>query len=237
MDSETYLAMTAQEISVVSPLPPKIAWMACHFSPYGTGITNLPQRLPEGSILILNDRIPICGHDPERIAPQLQQTVDTLGCSGVLLDFQLEHPELLPMAAQLTKKLSCPTAVSDRYADRLDCPVFLSACPHHKFLTDHIAPWQGREIWLDLAMDAERITLTEAGAAIHSLPLGGHPPGGHWEEELHCHYSIETGADVARFTLWRTREDLQALAQDARRLGIQTLVGFWQEQGEVISSK
>ena len=43
-----YFAMTAAEIRGCSALPAGIAWMACHFSPYGTGLSNLPPELPEG---------------------------------------------------------------------------------------------------------------------------------------------------------------------------------------------
>ena len=66
-----YLAMTAAEMMGGAPLPGKTAWMACHFSPYSTGLCNLPAALPPGSLLILNDRTPIHGHDPERICREL----------------------------------------------------------------------------------------------------------------------------------------------------------------------
>lgn len=232
MASAHYLAMTASEFAAVSPLPEKTGWMACHFSPYGTGLSNLPPALPPASLLILNDRIPICGHDPERIEAQLHQAVKTLDCAGVLLDFQAPgNVNLQQMAAHLTAALPCPVAVSDGYAAELDCPVFLSPCPHHTPLAEHMAPWQDKELWLDLAVDAETITLTKEGAVILPLPLGEIPEGGHWDKTLHCHYRTETGADFARFTLWRTKEDLDALAQEAEELGIRTLVGLWQELG------
>jgi len=230
MATHPYLAMTAAEFAAARPLPEKIAWMACHFSPYGTGLSNLPPALPEGSLLILNDRIPICDHDSIRIADQLAQTANVLNCSGILLDFQKpEDPALCDLAAHLIDSLSCPVAVSEEYAHGCDCPVFLSPCPHHTPLQEHIEAWNGRELWLDLAVDAETITLTKKGAVILPLPLGETSENGHWDKGLHCHYSIESGADFARFTLWRTREDLEALAQEAERLGIHTLVGLYQE--------
>ena len=37
-----YLAMTAAEMTQAGSLPRHAAWMACHFSPYSTGLTNLP---------------------------------------------------------------------------------------------------------------------------------------------------------------------------------------------------
>ena len=67
-----YLAMTAAELQNCRQIPEHIAWMACHFSPYSSGISNVPVQLPAGSVLILNDRIPPQGHDPELVARQLQ---------------------------------------------------------------------------------------------------------------------------------------------------------------------
>lgn len=232
MAASIYLAMTAAEISNLSPLPGRICWMACHFSPYGTGLSNLPSALPPDCILMVNDRIPFRGHDINRIGQQLRQAVETLKCSGVLLDLQTpDVPGLRELARHLTSALPCPVAVSEGYAAGLEGPVFLAPCPHHTPLREHIESWTGRELWLDLAVDAEIITLTREGAAIFPLPLGEMPETGHWDENLHCHYITETGEDHARFTLWRTRDDLEALAREAERLGINTLVGLFQECG------
>ena len=72
-----YLAMTAEEIATTDILPEHTAYMACHFSPYGTGLTNIPESLPKNAILILNDRIPFCGHDKALIAKQLAQLMES----------------------------------------------------------------------------------------------------------------------------------------------------------------
>ena len=230
MAAERYLAMTASEFAAFGPSPGKTAWMACHFSPYGTGLSNLPAALPEGAMLVLNDRIPYCGHDWGRITAQLTQAVEIWKCAALLLDFQQPgRSELFSLAAHLSSSLPCPVAVSDVYAENPACAVFLSPCPHHTPLREYITPWQGRELWLDLAVDAETIILTKDGASILPLPLGEIPVGGHRDERLHCHYSIENTQDSARFTLWRTREDLENLAQEAEELGITTLVGLYQE--------
>lgn len=106
-----FLAMTAAEIRGTETLPPKTAWMACHFSPYSTGLSNLPKALPPGSMVILDDITPIHGHDSETIAAQLRPRLDALECSGVLLDFQrpgYEEAELL--AGRLSEALPCPWA-------------------------------------------------------------------------------------------------------------------------------
>lgn len=226
----TYLAMTGAEFASTEVLPPHIGWMSCHFSPYGAGLSGLPSSLPPKSLLILNDWIPIAGHDPLRIADQLGQAVDALDCCGVLMDFQRpESEETAALSEHLVRVLSCPVAVSDLYAKALDCIIFLPPCPHHVPLSEYILPWQGRKLWLDLAINAETITLTEACSQIIPLPLGEMGSGGHTDSLLHCHYSIEVGEATARFTLWRTKEDMMAFSQEADRLGIIGLVGLYSE--------
>lgn len=230
MAADIYLAMTAAEISSTQSLPPKIGWMACCFSPTGQGLSNLPAALPAGSLLILNDSIPFSGHDPRKITDQLLQALETLGSSGILLDFQVPGSSAIyDLAAHLVSALPCPVAVSDRYAANLSCPVFLSPCPHHTPLQEYFAPWKDRKIWLDLAADAETLTLTSKGADVLPFPPGEIPDGGHRDEELHCHYAIETNENTARFTLWRTKKDLEELALEADRLGVEILAGLYQE--------
>lgn len=226
-----FLAMTAAELRNCGTIPEQICWMACHFSPYGLGLSNLPRTLPPGSVLILDDITPIRGHSPEIIAVQLLQCVQALDCSGILLDFQ--RPDVTGTAAlakHLVQTLPCPVAVSEIYADGLDCPVFLSAPPCCVPLKEHIVPFRGREIWLELAMNAERLFLSPNGTEICPLPLC-QDAGGFPEEHLHCHYRAESEDDCAKFTLWRTWEDLQSLLEEAASLGIGTAVGLYQELG------
>ena len=228
MAIQPFLAMTAGEFPESPPFPPKIAWMACHFSPYTTGLSNLPKALPPGSLLILNDRTPICGHDPRSVEFQLRDCLELWECEAVLLDFQRDGiGETEALAKHLAQALPCPVVVSDFYASGLDCPVFLPPLPHHMALADYLAPWQGRQIWLEAAMDAEIITVTEDGAEI--LPCGGSFSGGHRELQLHCHYKTEVSDTSAVFTLWRTREDLEELLAEAESLGVCNAVGLYQQ--------
>lgn len=230
MEIPSYLAMTASEFAGCPTLPSKCAWMACHFSPYGTGLTNLPASLPAGSILILNDRIPILGHDQRKIAEQLHMAIDAMNCAALLLDFQQQNVDKLQdLAALLTDVLPCPVAAPPCYTQNLTGPVFLPPCPHHIHLAEHVSPWHGREIWLDLARDASVLTLTKDGSRISFLPSDQIPDTGFEDSGLHCHYKIETGEDLARFTLWRTMEDLSALVREADSLGVKALVGLYQE--------
>lgn len=224
------LAMTAAEMYTASSLPPKVAWMACHFSPYGLGLSNLPKELPPGSLLIVDDITPPHGHNPILIAEQLSTCVESLQCSGVLLDFQRQGcEETQAIAKYLTAALPCPTAVSECYAHELDCPVFLPPLPPSVAMQGYLAPWNNREVWLELGTDGEMITLTEEGAESSLLPYPGSDLTGFTDERLHCHYQIETKENSARFTLWRTQDDWEQLLEEAAKLGVVGAVGLYQE--------
>jgi len=225
-----FLAMTAAEMRNNSVLPAKVAWMACHFSPYGTGLSNLPRELPPGSLLMVDDITPPRGHDPERIAQQLRACVEELHCGGVLLDFQRQGcEETQAIAKHLIQALPCPAAVSNQYADDLDCPVFLPPVPLSVAPEEYLLPWNSHEIWLELGSDGEYITLTEAGTESSMLPYPGSDLTGFAEERLHCHYQIETNEKSTGFTLWRTKEDIEALLKKAENLGVAGTVGLYQE--------
>ena len=232
-----YLAMTAAEMRTISVFPGEIAWMACHFSPYCLGISNLPRTLPPGSLLILDDITPIHGHDPQQIAGQLRERIDALRCSGLLLDFQRpDYEEAAALAKFLTQALPCPVAVSELYAADADCPVFLPPVPPSVPLEEYISPWKGREIWLEMALGGEVITLTPGGASTTPLPLEESCAGGHGDEVLHCHYHIAVEEEQARFTLFRTQDDLKKLLEEAEELGITNAVGLFQELHNITRS-
>ena len=225
-----YFAMTAAEIRGCDERPSGVAWMACHFSPYGTGLSNLPRELPDGSMLILNDRTPIHGHDPKRIAEQLSEAVDNNGFCGVLLDFQRpDAPETSALAQVLVKTLPCPVAVSELYAEGLTCPVFLPPVPPDVRPGAYLSPWEGREVWLEMALEGEVITLTKDGAAGAPLPFREAPGEGFAEARLHCHYQMQVSETQARFSLWRTKADLEDLLREAEELGVKQAVGLYQE--------
>ena len=225
-----YLAMSESEVANVEKLPQQLAWLGCRFSPGDQVITGLPEMLPPDSLLVVTDQDPPEEHDIHQIVDRLSIAVNRLSCAGILLDFQTpDHAGSQTVTRELSTVLPCPVAVSELYAKDRSCPVFLSPCPHHVPLAEHIAPWKGRELWLDLAADAESITLTKDGAFISPLSIKKCPQQGHWEPRLHCHYCMEIRQDFARFTLWRTREDLETLAREAKELGIHSLVGLYQE--------
>ena len=238
MAMKGYLAMTAAEIANADALPSALAWMACHFSPYGIGLSNCPKALPPKSLLIVDDITPIHGHDPNTIAGQLTQCAKKLGCTGVLLDFQRAgNAETAALAAHLAAALPCPVAVSKPYAEDAGCPIFLPPAPVSVPLEEYLAPWHGREVWLETALGRETIRLTETGAEF--LPEM-QADGGltvHRENALRCHYSVAESADAVTFSLWRTREDLEELMKQAEGLGVVNTVGLYQELGRFMKNE
>lgn len=223
-----YLAMTAEEAAAGYSRPEHMAWMACHFSPYGTGLTGLPDILPENSLLILNDRTPIHRHDPDEILETLKNVISQNHCSGLLLDFQNPGiPELARLAESLIGQLPCPVAVSKIYGSER-APIFLPPVPLDTPLSDYIRPWQNQEIWLETALDCMVLQLTKDGCTVGSMTATKSEIF-HTDNALHCHYQITVQKEHADFMLWRTMEDISALLEEAETLGIQTAVGLYQE--------
>lgn len=233
MATGQYLAMTPGEIALKPLVSPEICWMACHFSPDGKGMTDLPGELPEGAVLSLDDSIPLAGHDKETIARQLDDELRKYRCPALLLDFQRPgSEEAAALAEHLVRALPCPVVVSEHYAQNLPAPVFLPPAAPSVPLREHVAAWNGREIWLELGLDAEALLLTKEGCTVTPLPRFLATEDGHRDERLHCHYTIEQVQEGFRFTLWRTWEDVQALVKEAEAYGVVGTVGLYQELGK-----
>lgn len=223
-----YLAMTAAEMETASPLPKRAAWMACHFSPYSTGLANLPEQLPGGCMLILNDRTPIHKHDPERIAEELKTVLKRFHCCGLLLDFQNPGSgETAALARYLAENLNCPLGISQEY--RVDkAAVFLPDVPPTIPLESYLKPWQEQTVWLETALEGQTITLTEKGAAFEANTAQDYLPA-HADAALHCHYHIRQEENALVFHTWRTPEDLKSMLAEAEALGVTLAVGLYQE--------
>jgi len=225
-----YLAMTGGEFFSAERLPGSVAWMACHYSCYGTGLSNLPTELPGGSIIIVNDRTPPFSHDPSLITQQLLQLYEALQPFGFLLDFQ--RPELsenLAVAQAVTAALPCPVAVSELYAAEVSAPVFLPPPPTDMRPEAYLASWSSREVWLEVAPQTEVFTLTEEGCAVAlgadrelSEPVFEEPA-------LFCKYHWELRDGQAVFTLQRTKKEIDALLQNTE--GVALAVGLYQQLG------
>lgn len=231
-----YLAMTAAEIiGIPNPSFP-FAYMACQFSPYTEGLANVPDFLPQGSILMLNDRMPCQGHSADLVVNQLQQAVDRCGCESVLLDFQRPpEPESLWIVKQITTCLSCPVAVTEGFATDLSCPVVLLPAPLHIPLQNYLLPWQGREIWLEAALCQEEISVTQKGSRfLQRFPTDGLTDG-HFDEQLCCNYKTVVEDNCVTFTLFDTHESLEKKLNLAGELGVVRTVGLYQELGTFLT--
>lgn len=230
MAIQPFLAMTAAEIAGKERLPNKTAWMACHFSPYGLGLSNLPRTLPPGSLLMVDDITPPRSHDPHLVLDQLSRCSEALSVSGILLDFQ--RPGLEEAAAHtevLTAGLPCPIAVSHLYAEGGTFPVFLPPVPPAETPENHFSPWKGREIWLELALDAIEITVTESGSAFLPLPSLSPAEPEFFDETLLCRYHCDVQEDAVRFTLRRDAKDMERLLAETEKFGVTRTVGLYQE--------
>ena len=227
-----YTAMTATEFFSAASHPRHPAWMACHFSCYGTGLTNLPQSLPEGAMVIVNDCIPMQGHDPAYILTQLNELLEKLKPDCILLDFQRPYnADVLALVKLLTASLPCPVGVSELYAMDLPCPVFVSAPPVDRMLKAHLAPWEGREIWLEVAEDAQTATVSEDGCTFSPAGIEITDETFLLDQEVHCAYRVELTPEAAVFHLRRSKAELHELLTEAETLKIPIAVGLYQQLG------
>lgn len=225
-----YLAMTAAEIQNTDPLPEKIAYMACHFSPYSTGISNVPASLPPGSMLILNDVTPICKHKPKDIADQICQCIQDNNCTSLLLDFQREPTEdMKAVTKAILEAAECPTAVTAPMAEVFSCPVFLPPCSPIQPLEAYLGQWHQHKIWIEVTTAPTVVTITHNGCQWIQGESKSEDSNVHQDSHLHCHYTIHPEKDSAVFTLWRTQQDLDDLLTQAESMGVTQAVGLYQQ--------
>lgn len=222
-----YLSMTATEFTQCSEFPKYAAWMACHFSPYGTGLTNIPSHLPKGTLLILNDRTPVHGHEPKQIRQSLEDTVTALGCCAVLLDLQRADCGETDAIVKEILTLPFPVCVSEIYAKELDCPIFLPPTPLTLTPAEYLSPWKGRDIWLDITTECSVFTVAENGSHSSLCKSTGDFP--FHDAQRYCHYRTELKNNTAHFYLHRTKEDLADLLNISADFGVTKAVGLWQE--------
>ncbi len=224
-----YLAMTAADFSHSPVPPPRMAWMSCHFSPAGPGLSNLPEALLPGSVLMLDDSLPLQGHDPALVAATLGDLAERFSCAGILLDFQRPPTEDARQVVRRVTALPWPVGVSWEHWQGSG-GVFLPPPPPDCPLERYLSPWRGQKIWLEAALSARRIEVTAQGAkATEVWPpegVGRRLPG------LHCRILQEAGPGWAAFTLWREPEDLDTLLNEAEKRGVKMALGLFQELGE-----
>ena len=142
MFSRVFLAVTGREPETVRPK--RTAYMACHFSAGGAGLSNMPRSLPEDSLLLLDDSMPVQGHNPETVVKQLNELVNKFSVRAVLLDFQRPPTEeAQKMVSAIAQGCSCTAAVTPAYVKK-GFPVFLPPPPANKSLKEYLKPWSKR---------------------------------------------------------------------------------------------
>lgn len=223
-----YLAMTDGEIAACARLPPRLARMGCHFS--DDGLVELPQALPSGALLVLDDRVPMAAQDPGYILAQLAEALEKFSCTGLLLDFQqAENAPQRELVRLLTRELTIPLAAPPAYAVE-GCRLFLSPVAADQTVEEALSPWAGKRIWLDTAPAAVRLELTKQGCT--RTPLPRMAASGKFEDsKLCCRYSIEAVPDGFQFTLYRDQSCIRALLEQVAALGAELAIGLWQEWG------
>lgn len=224
MKTMLYLAMTAQELSQYRN-PVRTAYMACHFSPYGPGITNVPESLPEGAMVILNDRIPFLHHDCALIAAQLA----SLPCDAVLLDLEnTDSGKAEELIAAVLSAVQVPVGVSEKYASGHSCAEFISPSDADEDPFELLKNRKGREIWLDLSPGRVCCRVTSQGC---ERTGGPHPCDSQVQKDdaLFCHYSIAVKESEALFYLHRTWEDICAIMEQGKAMGVTRGIGLYQE--------
>ena len=208
-----YLAMGPEEMAAASPLPRH------------PGVF-LPAEgaLPPGTMAILDDRLPF-RFDPARIAGAAE-------AAGVLLDFERKPDgDSADTANALFQALSCPVAAPPGFVDDPACAVFLPPCPLHVPLAEYLLPWQGREVWLDVTMQQQTVTVTPSGTRYGPVTPADRQEGGWFDAVLLCRCISEISADAVRFTLFDTPQTLKQKLSRAETLGVSRAVGLYQELG------
>ncbi|MBR4864904.1 MAG: hypothetical protein IKU07_10030 [Oscillospiraceae bacterium] len=230
MDIKRYVAMTKAELATFPVAEDLPAWMACHFSSYGNGLSNIPDWLPAGSMIILDDRTPPCDHDTDVIAMQLNSLADKYKTDIFLLDFQRKnnhHTENI--VKELTTKLRGKVGVTEAYAHCASCAVFITCPLPHQSLPDKLSKWKTRELWLELATETEIITISKGNTTFERVNYSLLTETDLYDEKLKSRYRAAVKENNAKIIIERTSEELSLLLQEAQSLGIKIAAGLCQQ--------
>ena len=234
MSGLLYFALTAGELAAWEG--ENAAWMACRFASGSDGLSNLPDKLPPNSLLILNDQTPAQQHNPARIQKELQETLEKFGCPGLLLAFERKPTEsseaIAKAAAKAAEDLGIFCAVPESYLDcGKDAALFL---PMPAPLSEPDFP-HSRPLVLELAPRGLCLQITEKGAKEETVS--------YWElsQEGKSHtlfrdktekydYFCKLQPGLASYSILETAESLQAFWENVCKLpNVLGGVGLYQE--------
>lgn len=232
MDFQCYIAMTAAEYSIAEKLPENIAWMACHFSCYGTGLSNFPPALAENSMIIINDILPPSAHDPEEIADQLRHLKESCHFSSILLDFQRERTSKSEIIAKhICRSLDCPVGVCENYADCGNGTIFINMPKPHHALSDILSQWNGYEIWLEAAIETEMAVIRKDNCQLSSTHYIEPDETYLTSTALQNRYKLDVLENHIELTYTRDIHQLKLLLKEAKDAGVMRAIGLYQQLG------
>lgn len=221
-----YLAMTPRQLEKSPQFLEKKAYMSCHFSASGQGLSNVPSKLPKDTTLILDDSTPVNCHDLSKILADIK----ALDPARVLLDMQRPATEESSAIVKgIIENLPCPVGVSIIYAGNYDCPVFVPPIPVWTEPEKYLSTWQGREIWLELSVDAVLAKITEKGTDFFWAEQVPNDLPTFYSEQLYCHYCGREKEDHIDYFLWRTANDCRKLAEHSAKFGVTAAIGLFQQ--------
>ena len=198
-----YLAMTPLEFRPI---------------PHAAYLLLEPSEVPPGVLPVVTDRSSL---DRQWLLHICQ------GREGVLLDF--ERPATTEVRA-IIRDLPCPAAAPPGYAD--EGPVFLPPAPLHVPMEEYLAPWKGREIWLEAAVQSQTIAVTAEGSTVSPPCTNADLTDGFYSETLRCRFTQNFSENQAVFTIFDTPETLKMKFRHATNLGVTRFVGLYQELAE-----
>lgn len=228
MEIPWFPAITQEEIRQMSTLPAQFAWMACHFDPNGNGIIDLPETLPPGCILILNDQIPYNGHSGEIIAQKLKECAQKWRLNGILLDFERPIPEEQKETARmLVNTLPCPVVCGQD----TEIEGLISLIQMPPLLENPKKYFQRKKgAWLELQKQAVNFCIEKDGCKSDSVEVPQMEIiKGLQDNELYVHYHFTVNTENADLLLWRDRQDREKIMELAKEAGIDTIIGLYQE--------
>lgn len=224
-----FLAMSPMEIAGNHPTDHKIAYMSCRFAPGGRGLCGLPHALPPGSVLMLSDETPFCGHDAQLVARQLWSAAQRLEVQAVVLDLQRRDDNQWAVVEAVAKEAACPLVVSEPYAAGNDLPVLLPPPGLWTPVPSYLHAWAGRRLWLEAVVESALVTVTESGS--HYAPLTEALQSYSFTDAaMHLSYSIKCLDDRVEFYLHRGKAQLLTLLHQTE--GIEAAIGLYQQLKE-----
>lgn len=230
MDFSIYLAFTGAESAEMTAYPGKKAWFGCRFSSHSSGLTIHEPPQNKCDALILTDETPPNGHDPDQVSHALAKAALRMECQAIILDFQrAPTQESQALVKTILKSAPCAVIISAAHSSETDNPILLNPPPLWMPLAEAIAPWKGRDIWLEIGPESGTVSLKEEGSTYSPCDTAGYFP--FRDDALHLSYRIERLEGSLRFLLQRTANDLPAFLTEAKALGVTGVIGLYQELG------